>query len=122
MYPVRVLTLLILCFMLAGHVVPLAAEGQPDIVGLSLGITLSEAEQKIKAADPAFEIKALKDAGVKLYFLACGTTDFLYEGSKALDKTLTEQGLDHIFYESDGGHVWANWRLYLNTFAPMLFK
>ena len=51
---------------------------------------------------------------MKLYFLACGTTDFLYEGSKALDKTLTEQGLDHIFYESDGGHVWANWRLYLN--------
>ena len=70
----------------------------------------------------AEQIKALKDAGVKLYFLACGTTDFLYEGSKALDKTLTEQGLDHIFYESDGGHVWANWRLYLNTFAPMLFK
>ena len=70
----------------------------------------------------AEQVKALKDAGVKLYFLACGTTDFLYEGSKALDKTLTEQGLDHIFYESDGGHVWANWRLYLNTFAPLLFK
>lgn len=68
------------------------------------------------------EIAALKKAGVKLYFLACGTTDFLYEGSKALDKVLTEQGLDHIFYESDGGHVWSNWRLYLNTFAPMLFK
>ena len=70
----------------------------------------------------AEQVKTLKDAGVKLYFLACGTTDFLYEGSKALDKTLTEQGLDHIFYESDGGHVWANWRLYLNTFAPLLFK
>ena len=25
-------------------------------------------------------------------------------------------------YVSDGGHVWANWRLYLNTFAPKLFK
>ena len=24
--------------------------------------------------------------------------------------------------KSDGGHVWANWRLYLNTFAPLLFK
>lgn len=68
------------------------------------------------------QIQALKDAGVKLYFLACGTTDFLYEGSVALDKTLTEQGLDHIFYQSDGGHVWSNWRLYLNTFAPLLFK
>ena len=68
------------------------------------------------------QIATLKKAGVKLYFLACGDEDFLFEGSKTLDKTLTEQGLDHIFYVSDGGHVWANWRLYLNTFAPMLFK
>ena len=68
------------------------------------------------------QIANLKKAGVKLYFLACGNTDFLFEGSKTLDRTLTEQGLDHIFYVSDGGHVWANWRLYLNTFAPMLFK
>jgi enterochelin esterase family protein len=68
------------------------------------------------------QVATLKKAGVKLYFLACGNTDFLFEGSKTLDKTLTEQGLDHIFYVSEGGHVWANWRLYLNTFAPMLFK
>ena len=68
------------------------------------------------------QVATLKKAGVKLYFLACGNTDFLFQGSQNLDKTLTEQGLDHIFYVSDGGHVWANWRLYLNTFAPMLFK
>ena len=68
------------------------------------------------------QIATLKKAGVKLYFLACGDEDFFFEGSKTLDKTLTEQGLDHIFYVSGGGHVWANWRLYLNTFAPMLFK
>ena len=70
----------------------------------------------------AEQIAALKKAGVKLYFLACGNSDFLFEGSKTLDKTLTEQGLDHIFYVSEGGHTWANWRLYLNTFAPKLFK
>ncbi len=68
------------------------------------------------------QIANLKKAGVKLYFLACGDSDFLFEGSKTLDKTLTEQGLDHTFFVSDGGHVWANWRLYLNTFAPLLFK
>lgn len=70
----------------------------------------------------AEQTAALKKAGVKLYFLACGTSDFLYNGSVELDKTLTEQGLDHIFYQSDGGHVWSNWRLYLNTFARKLFK
>ena len=70
----------------------------------------------------AEQVATLKKAGVKLYFLACGNTDFLFQGSQNLDKTLTEQGLDHIFFVSDGGHVWANWRLYLNTFAPKLFK
>ncbi len=68
------------------------------------------------------QIANLKKAGVKLYFLACGDSDFLFEGSKALDKTLTEQGLDHIFFVSDGGHTWSNWRHYLNTFARLLFK
>jgi enterochelin esterase family protein len=68
------------------------------------------------------QVATLKKAGVKLYFLACGNTDFLFEGSKTLDKTLTEQGLDHEFFVSEGGHVWANWRLYLNTFAQKLFK
>ena len=70
----------------------------------------------------AEQIATLKKAGVKLYFLACGDADFLFQGSQELDKTLTEQGLDHIYFVSDGGHTWANWRLYLNTFAQKLFK
>ena len=70
----------------------------------------------------AEQIAALKKAGVKLYFLACGDADFLFQGSQQLDKTLTEQGLDHVYFVSDGGHTWSNWRLYLNTFAPKLFK
>ena len=68
------------------------------------------------------QVATLKKAGVKLYFLACGNTDFLFQGSQALDKTLTEQGLQHTFFVSEGGHTWSNWRLYLNTFAPQLFK
>lgn len=68
------------------------------------------------------QIATLKKAGISLYFLACGTSDFLYEGAKTLDATLTKNGLTHTFFESEGGHTWANWRLYLNTFAPLLFK
>ncbi len=68
------------------------------------------------------QIKALKAAGVKLYYLACGTSDFLYDNSKKLDALLTECGLEHTFFQSEGGHVWANWRLYLNKLAPQLFK
>ena len=68
------------------------------------------------------QIAALKKAGVKLYFLACGNTDFLFQGAEEMHAKLNEQGLEHIYFVSEGGHVWSNWRLYLNTFAQLLFK
>ncbi len=68
------------------------------------------------------QIATLKKAGVKLYFLACGNTDFLFKGSEEMHAKLLEQGLEHEYFVSDGGHVWSNWRLYLNTFAQKLFK
>ena len=68
------------------------------------------------------QIAALKKAGVKLYFLACGNTDFLFKGAEEMHAKLDEQGLKHEYFVSDGGHVWSNWRLYLNTFAQKLFK
>ena len=68
------------------------------------------------------QIAALKKAGVKLYFLACGNTDFLFQNAEAMHANLLEQGLEHEYFVSEGGHTWANWRLYLHTFAPKLFK
>ena len=68
------------------------------------------------------QVAALKKAGVKLYFLACGNTDFLFQGAEEMHARLNEQGLEHEYFVYEGGHVWANWRLYLNTFAPKLFK
>lgn len=68
------------------------------------------------------QLQAVKKAGYRLYFVACGNTDFLFKSAQELDEALTANGLEHTFFVSDGGHVWANWRLYLNTFAPLLFK
>ena len=68
------------------------------------------------------QLQGIKKAGYKLYWLACGNTDFLFENANSLDAALTANGLEHTYYVSEGGHVWANWRLYLNTFAPLLFK
>ena len=67
-------------------------------------------------------LKGVKDAGCKLYFVACGNEDFLFERSNNLDAALTEIGMDHIYYVTGGGHTWANWRDYLNHVVPMLFK
>lgn len=68
------------------------------------------------------QLQGIKKAGYKLYWLACGNTDFLFERANTLHDALNENGLEHTYYVSEGGHVWANWRLYLNTFVPLLFK
>ena len=68
------------------------------------------------------QVATLKKAGVKLYFLACGNTDFLFQNAEEMHGKLVEQGLEHEYFVSEGGHVWSNWRLYLNTFAHKLFK
>jgi len=68
------------------------------------------------------DLQGIKKAGYKLYWIGCGTADFAWPGTEILDKALTRNGMEHVLYASDGGHVWANWRLYLNTFAQLLFK
>ena len=88
------------------------------ICPLSNGIRLTEEN----TAQYDAQFKALKKAGYKLYFLACGEADGLMASAKTLDATLTKNGLKHTFFITPGGHTWANWRIYLNTFAPLLFK
>lgn len=68
------------------------------------------------------QLKALQAANPKLYWIACGKTDFLYQGVIDLRKMYDEIGFKYIYRESEGGHTWNNWRLYLSELAPMLFK
>jgi enterochelin esterase-like enzyme len=88
------------------------------ICPLSNGIRVTDQNKAKYEAD----FKAVKKAGYKLYFLACGSADGLFPSAQKLDSTLTKNGLKHTFFVSSGGHTWANWRIYLNTFAPLLFK
>ncbi len=57
-----------------------------------------------------------------LYWIAIGNTDFLYEENVKFRKLLDEKGYEYTYYESEEGHIWKNWRIYLTEFAPMLFK
>ena len=68
------------------------------------------------------KLEALKKSGYKLYWIACGKDDFVYKGVVTLRETLDKVGLKYVYRESTGGHTWANWRIYLSEFAPMLFK
>lgn len=68
------------------------------------------------------KLKKQRDNGFKLYWIACGNTDFLYQTNLDFMKQLDEINFPYTFRESDGGHIWKNWRIYLTEFAPMLFK
>jgi len=81
---------------------------------------LSMGSQRTEQLDA--QLQGIKKAGYKLYWLACGNTDFLFDSANQLDAALTANGLEHTYFVSEGGHTWANWRYYLNTFAPLLFK
>jgi enterochelin esterase family protein len=65
--------------------------------------------------------KKVKDQ-IETFFIACGRNDFLFIGAKELDTFLSEQGIEHIFFISDGGHEMANWRKYLYEYAQLLFQ
>jgi enterochelin esterase family protein len=60
--------------------------------------------------------------GYKLYWIACGKTDFLYNNNITYKEKLGAMGMPHVFVESEGGHIWKNWRAYLSQFVPLLFK
>lgn len=68
------------------------------------------------------KIQALKKSGYKLYWIACGKDDFVYQGVITLREVLDKNDFEYVYRESTGGHTWANWRIYLSEFAPMLFK
>jgi enterochelin esterase-like enzyme len=85
------------------------------ICPLSMGIRDNQPDIDAK-------LQGIKKAGYKLYWIGCGNEDFTFANAKNLDAALTRNGLKHTFFVSGGGHTWANWRIYLNTFAPLLFK
>jgi enterochelin esterase family protein len=68
------------------------------------------------------QIAALKDSGLKLYWIGCGKEDFLFESVTHLRKFYDENDFEYIYRESAGGHTWTNWRIYLGELAPLLFK
>ena len=68
------------------------------------------------------KLEVLKNSGYKLYWIGCGKDDFVYKGVVTLRETLDKIGFKYVYRESTGGHTWANWRIYLSEFAPLLFK
>ncbi|MCF0179673.1 MAG: esterase [Bacteroidales bacterium] len=75
-------------------------------------------------ADPktAAQLKALFATNPKLYWIAIGNTDFLYQQNTTYRKYLDAKGYPYEYFETGEGHIWKNWRIYLTEFAQKIFK
>ncbi len=57
-----------------------------------------------------------------LYWIAIGKDDFLYDTNVRFRELLDRNNIPYTYTESDGGHIWRNWRRYLAAFLPLLFR
>jgi len=56
-----------------------------------------------------------------LLWIGIGNADFLYKSNTDFRAKLDAAGYPYEYMETDGGHVWKNWRIYLSEFVPKLF-
>jgi enterochelin esterase family protein len=59
---------------------------------------------------------------LKLFWIACGRKDFLFERNNEFSALLKKKGIRHEYVETEGDHSWPVWRRYLAEFAPKLFR
>ena len=94
-----------------------------DYVGLfSAAIMPNEQVSSKVYANFDETLKTQKENGCKLYWIGMGKTDFLYKSGVEYRAKLDSLGMKYTYVESEGGHVWRNWRDYLSEFVPLLFN
>ena len=57
-----------------------------------------------------------------LLWIGIGKTDFLIQSNNEFRAKLDAAGYPYKYMETDGGHIWRNWRIYLSEFVPLIFK
>lgn len=94
-----------------------------DYVGLfSAAIVPNEKATSKVYQDIDNTLKVQLKNGYKLYWIGIGKTDFLYKNVAEYRAKLDGIGMKYTYRESEGGHTWTNWRVYLSEFVPLLFK
>ena len=67
-------------------------------------------------------LEAQMKNGYKLYWIGIGKADFLYKANEEYRAKLDKIGMEYTYVETEGGHTWTNWRVYLSQLTPLLFK
>jgi enterochelin esterase family protein len=94
-----------------------------DYVGLFSAAILPNQDVTSKVYENLDETLTTQNKnGYKLYWIGMGKTDFLYESGVDFRKRLDKIGMKYTYVESEGGHTWRNWRVYLTQFTPLLFR
>lgn len=94
-----------------------------DYVGLFSAAMLPNngvTSEVYKNADNKVKVQFSKKP--KLYWIGIGKTDFLYKYNVEYRKFLDDNKFKYTYMETEGGHIWRNWRIYLTEFAQKLFK
>jgi enterochelin esterase family protein len=94
-----------------------------DYMGLFSAAIMPNEQVQSKVYDNIDETLAAQKAnGFELYWIAIGKDDFLYKANADFREKLDAMDFPYIYRESEGGHTWRNWRIYLSEFLPLLFK
>lgn len=94
-----------------------------DYVGLfSAATSVNDPKSSKVYANVESTLKTQFSKNPKLYWIAMGNTDFLYKNCVEYRALLDKNNCKYIYRESEDGHIWKNWRIYLSEFVPMLFK
>lgn len=97
--------------------------GTFDYVGLfSAAIRPNNRVQSKIYANIEETLRAQKAKGYKLYWIAIGKDDFLYQANIDVREKMDQMNFSYVYRESEGGHTWRNWRIYLSQFLPLLFQ
>ncbi len=93
-----------------------------DYVGLFSAAIMAREDATAKVySDFEGTLKKQMDNGYKLYWIGIGKTDFLFKANQEFRANLDKLGMKYEYVETDGGHIWRNWRIYLTEFVPKLF-
>jgi enterochelin esterase-like enzyme len=76
------------------------------------------------AVDEAFQkqLQAVKNGGVKFYWLGAGTTDQARDRTVTLSELVKKEGFNTTYREIPGQHYWFLWRDFLAHYSQVAFQ
>ena len=82
----------------------------------------SSAPPSAQSVSTGLEKPDAVNGDLKLFWIACGKSDFLFQRNNDFTALLKEKGIRYEYTQTEGSHAWPVWRDYLAEFAPKIFR